>query len=136
MAMIIPLPIFVRGNEEMKKSEKGETLLLQLLEEMVRDETMDCVVQRLRQTMDEDAPTSEAVRRCLMTPGGTDSLSSYQRVLVIDQLLECAEVNFRTLCDLIRYRHFKSVRLVNSVEEFLELTHPDEEAVLREDDTE
>ena len=34
----------------------------------------------------------------------TDSLDVQQRALVIDQLLACAEVNFRTICDLSRYR--------------------------------
>ena len=45
-----------------------------------------------------------------------------------------AEVNFRTLCDLIRYRYFKSAGLVNSVEEFLALAHPGERTDLKEEE--
>ena len=44
----------------------------------------------------------------------------------MDKLLECAEVNFRTLCDLVRYQQLKDAGAVNSVEEFLQLVHPDD----------
>ena len=44
----------------------------------------------------------------------------------MDKLLECAEVNLRTLCDLIRYQQLKDAEAVNSVEEFLQLVHPDD----------
>ncbi len=120
----------------MKRSGKTENLLLQLLMEMVQGETLDSVVQRLRQELGMDAPTADAVRRCLLWPDETTSLDTCQRALVIDQLLECAEVNFRTLCDLIRYRHLKAAGMVSSVEEFLELTRLDETADLREEDRE
>ena len=45
----------------MKKSEKGESLLLQLLKEMDQGETLDSVVQSLRQELGEDVPTADAV---------------------------------------------------------------------------
>ena len=44
----------------------------------------------------------------------------------MDKLLECAEVNLRTLCDLIRYQQLKEVGVVNNVEEFLQLVRPDD----------
>ena len=44
----------------------------------------------------------------------------------IDKLLECAEVNFRMLCDLIRYQQLKEAGVVNSVEEFLSMVRPDD----------
>lgn len=44
----------------------------------------------------------------------------------MDKLLECAEVNFRMLCDLIRYQQLREARMVNSVEEFLWLIHADD----------
>ncbi len=73
----------------------------------------------------------DEVRRYLLHPNDTASLNACQQALVIDQLLECVEVNFRTLCDLTRYRHFKAAGMVSCVEEFLTLTHPDEMADLR-----
>ena len=113
-----------------------ENLLLHLLAEMAQGKTLDRVVQGLQRDLGEDAPTVDEVRRCLLQPDGTAGLDACQRALVIDQLLECTEVNFRTLCDLIRYRHFKSAGIVNCVEEFLSLVHPDEAADLREEDSE
>lgn len=120
----------------MKKSEKHESLLLQLLKEMAQGESLDCVVQGLQRDLGEGAPTVDEVRRYLLQPNNTASLDICQRALVIDQLLECVEVNFRTLCDLIRYRHFKAAGMVSSVEEFLTLTHPDEAANLRKENRE
>ena len=120
----------------MKESERRESLLLQLLKEMAQGETLDSVVQRLRQELGKDAPTADAVRRYLLQPNDTASLDACQRALVIDQLLECAEVNFRTLCDLIRYRHLKAAGIVSSVEEFLALTRPDETVDLRKESQE
>ena len=120
----------------MKESERRANLLLQLLKEMAQREILDSVVQSLRQELGKDAPTADAVRRYLLQPNDTASLDACQRVLVIDQLLECAEVNFRTLCDLIRYRHLKAAGIVSSVEEFLALTRPDETVDLRKESQE
>ena len=39
----------------------------------------------------------------------------------MDRLLEQAEINFRTLCDLLRYHYWKQAGAVSSVDEFLEL---------------
>ena len=44
----------------------------------------------------------------------------------MDKLLECAKVNFRTLCDLIRYQQLKDAGAVSSVEEFLSLVRPND----------
>ena len=116
----------------MKKSERRESLLLQLLKEMAQEKILDSVVQELG----KDAPTADAVRRYLLQPDNTASLNACQRALVIDQLLECAEVNFRTLCDLIHYRYLKAAGIVSSVEEFLALTRPDETVDLRKESQE
>lgn len=120
----------------MMKTGKRENLLLQLLIEMAQGKTLDCVVQGLQRDLGKDAPTVDEVRKYLLKPDGTASLDACQRALVIDKLLECVEVNFRTLCDLIRYRHFKSAGMVNCIEEFLTLTHPDEAADLNKEDRE
>ena len=98
---------------------------------MAQGETLDSIVQSLRQELGKDAPTADAVRKYLLQPNDTAGLDTCQRALVIDQLLECAEVNFRTLCDLIRYRYLKAAGIVSSVEKFLALTRPDEMADLR-----
>ncbi len=120
----------------MKKSEKRESLLLQLLKEMAQEETLDCVVQGLQRDLGEKSPTVDEVRRYLLQPNDAVSLDDCQRALVIDQLLECVEVNFRTFCDLTRYRHVKAAGMVSCVEEFLTLTHPDEIADLRKENRE
>lgn len=78
----------------------------------------------MREELSDSAPTEDAVRMCLQgeTTGGLDA---YQQTVVLDKLLECAEVNFRTLCELIRYQQFKAVRVVNTVEEFMALICPE-----------
>ncbi len=120
----------------MKRSGNMKNLLLQLLTEMAQGETLDRVDLRLQQELGEDVPKADAMREYLLQPDGTGNLDTCQRALVTDQLLECAEVNFRTLCDLIRYRHLKAAGMVSSVEEFLALTHPDETTDLRGEDGE
>ena len=80
-----------------------------------------------------NALAAEEVRMYLLKPDDSGGLDVQQRALVMDQLLECVEVNFRTICDLIRYRHFKAAGLVSSVEEFLVLIHPDEAADSKEE---
>ena len=50
-----------------------------------------------------------------------------QAVAVVDQLLEHIEVSVRTTCDLIRFKCMKAAGMVQSMEEFLELFHSEEE---------
>ena len=50
-----------------------------------------------------------------------------QEVAVVDQLLEHIEVSVRTTCDLIRFKCMKSAGMVQSMDEFLELFHSEEE---------
>ena len=71
-------------------------------------------------------PEADAVRIYLQDPDKPTELSMAQQIVAMDKLLECAEVNFRTLCDLIRYQQLKEAEAVNSVEEFLQLVHPDD----------
>ena len=54
--------------------------------------------------------------------------------MALDKLLECAEVNLRTLCDLIRYQQLKDAGVVNSVEEFLRLVRPDDVLDVQKED--
>ena len=55
--------------------------------------------------------------------------------MAMDKLLECAEVNFRMLCDLIRYQMLKEAGVVNSMEEFLQLVHSDDVRDVQEEDS-
>ena len=71
-------------------------------------------------------PVEDAVRAYLQDPDEPISLSTEQQIVALDKLLECAEVNLRMLCDLIRYQQLKDAGVVNSVEEFLRLVRPDD----------
>ena len=78
-----------------------------------------------RETLDY-VPEEDAVRAYLQGPEEATTLSAEQQIVALDKLLECAEVNFRMLCDLIRYQQLKEAGVVSSVEEFLWLIHPDD----------
>ena len=56
-----------------------------------------------------------------------DTPMDAQEVAVVDQLLEPIEVSVRTTCDLIRFKCMKSAGMVQSMDEFLELFHSEEE---------
>lgn len=100
--------------------------LLHFLTADAERETLDYVLQGMREVLGEEMPEEDAVRAYLYGPEKATTLSAEQQIVAIDKLLECAEVNLRTLCDLIRYQQLKDVGMVNSVEEFLQLVHPDD----------
>lgn len=110
----------------MDKVEKSKRRLLDLLTANIEQETVDYIRQEMRQAAPESVPTANELRAYFQSPGEHTVLSSYQQVLAIDKLLEYAEVSLRTLCDLIRYQQLKQFGIVNSVEEFVELFHPEE----------
>lgn len=56
-----------------------------------------------------------------------DVVMTAQEIAVIDQLLEHIEVSVRTTCDLIRFKCMKAAGMVQSMDEFLELFHTEEE---------
>ena len=66
-------------------------------------------------------PEEDAVRAYLKGPGKKTTLTVGQQVLAMDKLLEDAEVNFRTICDMVRYQNMKEAGMVHSVDEFLQL---------------
>ena len=88
--------------------------------------TLDYVLQGMREILGEDMPEEDAVRAYLQGPEKATTLSAEQQIVAMDKLLECAEVNLRMLCDLIRYQQLKEAGVVNSVEEFLRLMRPDD----------
>ena len=100
--------------------------LLQALTANAEKETMDYVLLEMQAVLGEEMPEADAVRTYLQDPDKPTELSTTQRIVAMDKLLECAEVNLRTLCDLIRYQQLKEVGVVNSVEEFLQLVRPDD----------
>ncbi len=95
---------------------------------------MDYVLREMQAVLGEEMPEADALRAYLQEPDKPISLSTEQQIVAMDKLLECAEVNLRTLCDLIRYQQLKDAGVVNSVEEFLQLVHPDDVRDVQKED--
>ena len=108
--------------------------LLSFLTANAERETLDYVLQGMREILGEDMPEEDVVRAYLQNPDEPISLSAEQQIVAMDKLLECAEVNLRMLCDLIRYQQLKDAGVVNSVEEFLQLVHPDDVRDVQKED--
>ena len=97
-------------------------------------ETLDCVLQGMREVLGEEMLEEDAVRAYLYCPEKATTLSAEQQIVAMDKLLECTEVNLRTLCDLIRYQQLEEAGIVNSVEEFLRLVRPDDVLDVQKED--
>ena len=108
--------------------------LLSFLTANAERETLDYVLQGMRDILGEDMPEEDAVRAYLQGPEKATTLSAEQQIVAMDKLLECAEVNLRMLCDLIRYQQLKDAGVVNSVEEFLHLVRPGDVCDVQEED--
>ena len=87
--------------------------------------TLNYVLSELTETYGDNAPDENAVKKFLLSPNADTQLSPREQVIVIDKVLECAEINFRTTCDLIRYRFMKDAGIVHSMDEFLALFRSD-----------
>ena len=88
--------------------------------------TLDYVLNELAEAYGDNAPNENAVKNFLLSPNADTQLSPRERVIVIDKVLERAEINFRTTCDLIRYRFMKDAGMVHSMDEFLDLFRSDD----------
>ena len=108
--------------------------LLSFLTANAERETLDYVLQGMKEVLREEMPEEDVVRAYLQNPDEPISLSTEQQIVAMDKLLECAEVNLRMLCDLIRYQQLKDAGVVNSVEEFLQLVHPDDVRDVQKED--
>ncbi|WP_455723580.1 hypothetical protein [Dysosmobacter welbionis] len=109
--------------------------LLSFLTADAERETLDYVLRGMREVLGEEMPEEDAVRAYLQGPDKAATLSAEQQIVAMDKLLECAEVNLRTLCDLIRYQQLKEAGVVSSVEEFLSMVRPgDFRDMYREED--
>ena len=109
-------------------------LLLQLLNVTAERETMDYILQEMKRDLDDDMPAEELVRAFAKAPDKPTKLSIYHQMIAMDKLLECAEINCRTLCDLVRYQYLKQAGIVHSVDEFLQMFRPEAEPDFAEDD--
>ncbi len=89
-------------------------------------ETMEYVLREMEEVLGEDQPDAEQVRGYLQDPDKPTALTLPQQMAAMDKLLEYAEVNFRTTCDLLRYQQMKKAGVVKTVDEFLRLVHPDD----------
>ena len=108
----------------MIKFDVSAQLLMNLFGKANQD-TLDYVLSELSETYGDNAPDEKAVKKILLSPNADTQLSPRERVIVIDKVLECAEINFRTTCDLIRYRFMKDAGMVHSMDEFLALFRSD-----------
>ena len=115
-----------RGLMAMNLFGTRQKQLLRFLTANAERETLDYVLQGMLEVLGEEMPEEDAVRAYLQGPEEATTLSAEQQIVALDKLLECAEVNFRMLCDLIRYQQLKEAGVVSSVEEFLWLIHPDD----------
>ena len=95
--------------------------LKMLLKMQCEKETLDYVIREMRAVLGEKMPEEDAVRAYLKDPGQKTPLTVGQQVLAMDKLLEDAEVNFRMICDMVRYQNMKEAGMVQSVDEFLQL---------------
>ena len=95
--------------------------LLQALTANAERETMDYVLQEMQAVLGEEMPETDAVRTYLQDPDKPTELSTAQQIVAMDKLLEDAEVNFRMICDMVRYQNMKEAGMVHSVDEFLQL---------------
>ena len=122
----------VAGNASAKVHRGAMTM--NFLTANAERETLDYVLQGMKEVLGDEMPEEDAVRAYLQDPDEPISLSTEQQIVALDKLLECAEVNLRTLCDLIRYQQLKDAGVVNSVEEFLRLVRPDAARDIQEED--
>ena len=97
--------------------------LLGMLYSGAERETLDYVVNGTKEILGDGAPDMDALKAFLTAPDVDGQLSARQQIVVIDQLLECLEVNIRTTFDLIRYKVMKDAGIVRDMDEFLSLFH-------------
>ena len=110
----------------MKKLVVSTQLLMSLFGSADQN-TLDYVLNELSEAYGDNAPDENAVKKFLLSPNADTQLSPQERVIVMDKVLERAEINFRTTCDLIRYRFMRDAGMVHSMDEFLALFRSDDD---------
>lgn len=109
----------------MKNFDVSAQLLMSLFGNTDQN-TLNYVLSEPSETYGDDAPDEKTVKKFLLSPNADSQLSPWERAIVIDKVLECAEVNFRTTCDLIRYQFMRDAGMVRSMDEFLALFRSDD----------
>lgn len=98
--------------------------LLYFLAAHTGQEAVRYIREEMRQAAPGRIPTAWELHRYFQFPDRPTALTAWQQILAVDKLLEYAEINLRTLCDLLRYRQLKGFGVVHSVDEFTALCHP------------
>ncbi len=111
----------------MNPFEQSTQQLLRFLTSHAEWEVIDCIRKEMQHGAPDSIPTEEELFAFFQSPDEPTKLDTYQQMLATDKLLEYAEINLRTLCDLIRYQQLKELGVVHSAKEFIQLFHPDEQ---------
>ena len=111
----------------MNPFEQSKRQLLHSLTSQVEQEVIDYIRQEMQRDATDSIPTEDELLTFFQSPDEPTALDAYQQMLATDKLLEYAEINLRTLCDLIRYQQLKELGIVHSVKEFIQLFHPNEQ---------
>ena len=110
----------------MNPFEQNEQLL-HFLTSQVEREVIDYIRQEMQHDAPDSVPTEDELLTFFQSPDEATTLNAYQQMLATDKLLEYAEINLRTLCDLIRYQQLKELGIVHSAKEFIQVFHPNEQ---------
>ena len=111
----------------MNPFEQSIQQLLRFLTSHAEREVIDYIRQEMQREAPSSIPTEDELLTFFQSPDESTTLNAYQQMLATDKLLEYAEINLRTLCDLIRYQQLKELGIVHSVKEFIQLFHPNEQ---------
>ena len=111
----------------MNPFEQSTQQLLRFLTSHAEWEVIDYIRQEMQHDAPDSVPTTDELLTFFQFPDAPTELDTYQQMLVTDKLLEYAEINLRTLCDLIRYQQLKELGVVHSAKEFIQLFRPDEQ---------
>ena len=111
----------------MNPFEQSTQQLLRFLTSHAEWEVIDYIRKEMQHDAPDSIPTEEELFAFFQSPDEPTKLDTYQQMLATDKLLEYAEINLRTLCDLIRYQQLKELGVVHSAKEFIQLFHPDEQ---------
>lgn len=102
-----------------QKQKKNFARLVRPFTQQAEQQTLDYVLEGMRESLGDKMPDAAAVEAYVHHPERKTTLTRYQELIAMNRLLECAEINFRTCCDMIRYSILRDEGVVHSVEEYL-----------------
>lgn len=103
---------------------KSDMSFIKTLAEEAEQETVTYIMEGMQETFGNQCPDSKVVVAYLKDTENSTPLTTKEQLIVIHKLLEVSEINFRTMCDLVRYQMFRAAGIVKTMEEFLELLNP------------